>query len=109
VTLRVALDATPLLGQPTGVGEFVRGLLGALAVRDDVWVTAFGLTWRGREALHSGGRCARGDRGFQHYFYGVMLKRLQTVHVGHEGTTCQKSIAGSPCGTILPASSLSVV
>jgi len=75
----------------------------------DISTTLSGRARRGREALHTGGRCARGDRGFQHYFYGVMLKRLQTVHVGHEGTTCQKSIAGSPCGTILPASSLSVV
>jgi glycosyltransferase involved in cell wall biosynthesis len=51
VTLRVALDATPLLGQPTGVGEFVRGLLGELVARDDVSVVAFGLTWRGRGDL----------------------------------------------------------
>jgi glycosyltransferase involved in cell wall biosynthesis len=51
MTLHVALDATPLLGQPTGVGEFTRGLLGALAARDDVVVTAYGLTWRGRGAL----------------------------------------------------------
>ena len=29
--LRVAVDATPLLGEPTGVGAFVAGALGALA------------------------------------------------------------------------------
>ena len=51
MTLHVAVDATPLLGQPTGVGEFTHGLLGALAERDDVVLTAYGLTWRGRGAL----------------------------------------------------------
>lgn len=54
----------------------------------DISTTSSGRARRGREALHTGGRCARGDRGFQHYSYGVMLKRLQTVHVqqiGHEG------------------------
>jgi glycosyltransferase involved in cell wall biosynthesis len=49
--LRVAIDATPLLGQPTGVGEFVRGLLGTLGGADGVSVTAYGLTWRGRGGL----------------------------------------------------------
>ena len=37
--------------------------------------TSSGRARRGREALHTGDRCARGrrgDRGFQHYFYGVM-------------------------------------
>ena len=49
--VRLALDATPLLGPRTGVGAFVAGLLGALASRTDVEVSAFGVTWRGRGAL----------------------------------------------------------
>ncbi len=34
--LRVALDATPLLGLPTGIGAFCRGALAALALRPGV-------------------------------------------------------------------------
>ena len=49
--MRVAVDATPLVGQGTGVATFVRGLLGALAARSDVELAAYGLTWRGRGAL----------------------------------------------------------
>ena len=49
--MRLAIDATPLLGARTGVGAFVAGLLEALASRPDVAVTAFGVTWRGRGAL----------------------------------------------------------
>ncbi len=49
--MRLAIDATPLLGPRTGVGAFVAGLLGALAHRPDVAVTAFGVTWRGRRRL----------------------------------------------------------
>jgi glycosyltransferase involved in cell wall biosynthesis len=51
--LRVALDATPLIGDGTGVATFTRGAIGALAARDDVDVTAWGLTFRGRGALAS--------------------------------------------------------
>lgn len=50
--MRVSLDATPLLGQRTGIGTYVERLLGALSAgyRADDWAaTAF--TWRGREAL----------------------------------------------------------
>lgn len=42
--MRVALDATPLLGRPTGVGRYVRGLLtglNELADRPEVVLTAF--------------------------------------------------------------------
>ena len=49
--LRVALDATPLIGRPTGVGVFCSGLLGGLAVRDDVSVDAFAVSWRRRQAI----------------------------------------------------------
>ncbi|MGH9047435.1 MAG: glycosyltransferase family 4 protein [Acidimicrobiales bacterium] len=56
--LRVALDATPLIGQRTGVGEFCRGALGGLAARDDVSVSAFAVSWRrrrwGRGSLPAG-------------------------------------------------------
>lgn len=49
--LRVAVDATPLLGSRSGVGEFTAGVLGALAERDDVEVIAYAVTWRGRGQL----------------------------------------------------------
>ena len=49
--LRVALDATPLLGLPTGIGVFCRGALGALAARPGVEVQAFAVSWRRRSLL----------------------------------------------------------
>ena len=49
--LRVALDATPLIGEGTGVATFTRGALGALVDRDDVRASAWGLTVRGRREL----------------------------------------------------------
>jgi glycosyltransferase involved in cell wall biosynthesis len=47
----VALDATPLIGEGTGVATFTRGAIAALARRNDVDVTAWGLTVRGRDEL----------------------------------------------------------
>jgi glycosyltransferase involved in cell wall biosynthesis len=47
VALRVALDATPLLGNPTGIGVFTRGLIDGLAQRGGVQVAAFALSARG--------------------------------------------------------------
>jgi glycosyltransferase involved in cell wall biosynthesis len=49
--LSVALDATPLLGRPTGVGAFVAGALGGLGARTDVDVSAFAISWRRRQAV----------------------------------------------------------
>jgi glycosyltransferase involved in cell wall biosynthesis len=49
--LRVAVDATPLIGHRTGVGEFCRGALGGLAGRTDVAVSAFAVSWRRRQRL----------------------------------------------------------
>lgn len=49
--LRVALDVTSLLDPPTGVGVVVRELLGGLADRSDVALTAFTISWRGRDRL----------------------------------------------------------
>lgn len=49
--VRIAIDGTPLLGHRTGVGEVTAGLLDALAVRADVEVHAYALTWRGRSEL----------------------------------------------------------
>jgi glycosyltransferase involved in cell wall biosynthesis len=46
--LAVALDATPLLGRPTGVGAFCAGALGGLAARTDLDVSAFAISWRRR-------------------------------------------------------------
>ena len=49
--IRLALDGTPLLGPRTGIGEVVAGLTAGLAVRSDLEVTAYALTWRGRHDL----------------------------------------------------------
>jgi glycosyltransferase involved in cell wall biosynthesis len=49
--LRVALDATPLLGVPTGVGVFCLGALRALAERTDLDVRAFAVSWRKRAGI----------------------------------------------------------
>lgn len=51
--MRVALDVTALLGNPTGVGVMARELLRGLAQRHEVEVMAFVLSWRGRRALAS--------------------------------------------------------
>src|SRR3954454_10645032 len=45
--MRIAVDATPLLGQPTGVGAFVAGVLGWLGRRDDLEVAGYALSLRG--------------------------------------------------------------
>jgi glycosyltransferase involved in cell wall biosynthesis len=49
--VRVAIDATPLLGVRTGVGVFVAGALGAMAERGDLDLVGYGLTWVGRRRL----------------------------------------------------------
>jgi glycosyltransferase involved in cell wall biosynthesis len=49
--LSVALDATPLLGRPTGVGAFCAGALGGLAARADLDVSAFAVSWRRRRDI----------------------------------------------------------
>ena len=51
--MRVAYDATPLLGARTGVGIMTARLLEGLATEPDLAVTAFACTWRGRGALAS--------------------------------------------------------
>jgi glycosyltransferase involved in cell wall biosynthesis len=49
--LRVALDATPLIGTSTGVGAFCAGVLEGLSRRDDVAASAFAVSWRRRHAI----------------------------------------------------------
>jgi glycosyltransferase involved in cell wall biosynthesis len=49
--LRVAVDATPLLGHPTGVGAFCAGLLGGLAARPGIDVSGFAVSWRRRHGI----------------------------------------------------------
>ena len=49
--LRVAFDATSLLGARTGVGEVTAYLLEALSARDELDISAYAVTWRGREKL----------------------------------------------------------
>lgn len=51
MSLRVGLDATPLLGPRTGVGRYVEGLLGGLAGEPDLQVSLTAFTWRGRGGL----------------------------------------------------------
>ncbi len=61
--VRVAIDATPLIGHRTGVGEFCRGVLGGLATRPEVSMRAFAVSWRRRgriaDALPAGVRPAQ--------------------------------------------------
>jgi len=49
--LRVALDATPMLGHPTGVGVFCQGALQALSERDDLDVSAYAVSWLRRDVV----------------------------------------------------------
>lgn len=49
--LRVAVDATPLLGARTGIGHFVEGALAALEERPGLDVRSFAVTWRGRGSV----------------------------------------------------------
>lgn len=49
--LRVAVDATPLLGAVTGVGRLVEEVLPRLHALPTLEVSAFGMTWRGRDRL----------------------------------------------------------
>ncbi|MDQ6697020.1 MAG: glycosyltransferase family 4 protein [Actinomycetota bacterium] len=51
--MRVAIDATSLIGARTGVGRFTSELVARLARRDDVAPVAFAVTWRGRGRLRS--------------------------------------------------------
>ena len=52
--MRVAVDGTSLLGTRTGVGHVTAGLVTALAARDDLDLTVFAVTWRGRRDLGAG-------------------------------------------------------
>lgn len=49
--LPVLFDATSLLDTPTGVGVFAREVLDGLARRHDLAMTAFAVSWRGRDRL----------------------------------------------------------
>src|SRR4051794_25086880 len=49
--LTVAVDATPLLGQRTGIGAATGGMLRALAARPDLALVGYGLSWSGRREL----------------------------------------------------------
>lgn len=49
--LRVAVDATPMLGARTGVGFFTAGVVEALAARPDVAVAGYALSWRAWRSL----------------------------------------------------------
>jgi glycosyltransferase involved in cell wall biosynthesis len=49
--IRVAIDATPLLAEPTGVGAFAEGAIGAISQLDSVELVAFTITWRGRRGV----------------------------------------------------------
>lgn len=51
--MRVAVDCTPLVLEPTGVGTFTSRLIDGLARADRVEPLAYALTWRGRGRLAS--------------------------------------------------------
>ena len=49
--LNVAADLTPLLTPRTGIGVFVGEMVSQLAQRDDLRLTGYAVTWRGRDRL----------------------------------------------------------
>jgi glycosyltransferase involved in cell wall biosynthesis len=49
--LRVSVDITSLLRSMTGVGVFARELVDGLAARDDIDLSVFAVSWRGRGGL----------------------------------------------------------
>lgn len=49
--LKVAADVTPLLTPRTGIGVFVGELLSHLAPREDLALTGYAISWRGRDRL----------------------------------------------------------
>ncbi|MEO5842707.1 MAG: glycosyltransferase family 1 protein [Acidimicrobiales bacterium] len=49
--LRLAIDATPLLGTRTGVGRFAARLVEGLAADGSLDIMAYAVTWRGRGEL----------------------------------------------------------
>ncbi len=49
--IRVAIDATPLLGERTGVGAFTGGAIDAINRLGKVELVPFAVTWRGRAGL----------------------------------------------------------
>lgn len=51
MSIRVAVDATPLLDRPTGVGGVTRALLERLGRSSDVAAVAFSVSWHGRGRL----------------------------------------------------------
>jgi glycosyltransferase involved in cell wall biosynthesis len=51
--IRVAVDATPLVGSRTGVGMFTHGLLRELGRRPDVEAAGYALSWRAWRSLAS--------------------------------------------------------
>ncbi|HET6810363.1 MAG TPA: glycosyltransferase family 1 protein [Acidimicrobiales bacterium] len=51
--LRVAVDATPLLGVRTGVGVFCEWALACLARREELEMSAFAVSWRRRGGIRA--------------------------------------------------------
>ncbi len=51
--VRLAIDATPLLGPRTGVGEFCAGIIDSLKEHGDVNLVVYAVTWRRRHELFS--------------------------------------------------------
>ena len=52
-SIRIAVDTTPLLGQPTGVGVMTRELVNRLADAEDLTVTGYVASWRARDRYRS--------------------------------------------------------
>lgn len=52
-SLRVSIDATSLLDRRTGVGAVASALVSGLGARDDIDLTLFAVSWRGRGGLAS--------------------------------------------------------
>lgn len=107
--LSVAIDATSLYGPRTGVGRFTASVLEALAVRTDVAVRAFAVTWRGHEDL--GSMVPAGITPVRRKMAAAPLRALwrRTDHPRIERWTGPVDLVHGPNFVVPPASAARVV
>lgn len=109
MTLRAALDATPLLDRPTGVGVFTRAVLTGLAARADIEVVAYAASWRGRDRL--GGLAGEGVRTVERPMAARPLRALwrRVDHPRIEAWTGPVDVVHGPNFVVPPARAARVV
>ncbi len=77
--VRIAIDATPLLEAPTGIGRVTRSTIEALVTHTDLDIACYSVTWRGRGRLP--GVCPSGATARTRPFPARLAHRLWR-HVG---------------------------